>query len=74
MASDSSDDRSGLIPDGELMPPPPPPPLAPPPALRHGRGRIGRRGATAALDGGLVVGGIAGGYVISQAAASTRTR
>lgn len=71
MASDSSDDLSRLIPDGELMPPPPPPPAAPPPLPRRGRGRIGRRGATAALAGGLVVGGIAGGYVISQAAAST---
>ncbi len=50
--------------DADLAPPPPPPPPAPP---RH-RPILGRRGATAALAGGLVAGGIAGGYMIAHAA------
>jgi hypothetical protein len=49
---------------GDLTPPPPPPPVAP----GRRRSLIGRRGATAALAGGLVVGGVAGGYMITQAA------
>jgi hypothetical protein len=49
--------------------PPPPPP--PPPAQRSRRRIIGRRGATVAVASGLVVGGIAGGYVISHAATAT---
>jgi hypothetical protein len=52
-------------PDAQTPPPPPPPP----PARR--RAAIGRRGATAALAGGLVVGGIAGGYMITQAATTS---
>jgi hypothetical protein len=47
----------------DLVPPPPPPPPLP-----RRKPLLGRRGATAALAGGLVVGGIAGGYVITQAA------
>jgi hypothetical protein len=48
----------------EIAPPPPPPPPA---ARRRGIG-LGRRSAAAAVAGGLVVGGIAGGYVVSHAA------
>jgi hypothetical protein len=48
----------------DLAPPPPPPP----PPLPRRKPLLGRRSATAALAGGLVVGGIAGGYVITQAA------
>ncbi|HWF57986.1 MAG TPA: hypothetical protein VG520_06515 [Candidatus Dormibacteraeota bacterium] len=48
-----------------MAPPPPPPPPASRPSRRQ---LIGRRGATAAVATGLVVGGVAGGYVISHAA------
>ncbi len=58
-----SSDDANLAP-----PPPPPPPPAATPARRH---VIGSKGAAAAIAGGLVIGGIAGGYVISQAATST---
>jgi thymidine kinase len=44
---------------------PPPPPPAPNRARRR---LIGRRGATVAVASGLVIGGVAGGYVISHAA------
>jgi hypothetical protein len=50
---------------GALTPPPPPPP---PPAPPRRSSLLGRRGATAALAGGLVAGGIAGGYMIAHAA------
>ncbi|MBJ7608466.1 MAG: hypothetical protein JF887_03410 [Candidatus Dormibacteraeota bacterium] len=52
----------------EVGPPPPPPP---PPPLASRRPLLGRRTATAALAGGLVVGGITGGYLITQAATAT---
>jgi hypothetical protein len=60
------DDGTDLSPshDADLAPPPPPPPPAPP----RRRPLLGRRGATAALAGGLVAGGIAGGYMIAHAA------
>jgi hypothetical protein len=63
------DDGSDISPshDADLAPPPPPPPTAPPAPPRR-RPLLGRRGATAALAGGLVAGGIAGGYMITQAA------
>ena len=63
------DDGTDLSPshDAELAPPPPPPP-PPPPAPPRRRPLLGRRGATAALAGGLVAGGIAGGYTITHAA------
>ena len=48
----------------EIAPPPPPPA---PPARRRGIG-LGRKSAAAAVAGGLVVGGIAGCYVVSHAA------
>ncbi len=54
----------------EMAPPPPSPPPPPPPAHGSRRRVIGRRGATAAVASGLVVGGIAGGYVISRAASA----
>jgi hypothetical protein len=60
---------SDLFPPSPEMAPPPPPP--PPPPLRSRPSRrqmLGRRGATAAVATGLVAGGIAGGYIISQAA------
>jgi len=63
MPSDSSETH----PDASMAPPPPPPP-PPPPARRR---LIGNRTATAAIAGGLVVGGIAGGYVITHAATPT---
>lgn len=63
---DDSTDLSAH-PDADLAPPPPPPP--PPPPRR--RSVLGRRGATAALASGLVIGGIAGGYVITEAATAT---
>ena len=50
--------------DSGLTPPPPPPPPAP----QRRKSLLGRRGATAALAGGLVIGGVAGGYMITQAA------
>lgn len=50
--------------DADLAPPPPPPPPAPP----RRRQTLGRRGATAALAGGLIAGGIGGGYMIAHAA------
>ena len=53
--------------DEAFAPPPPPPPPAP----RSRRAAIGRKGAAVAVASGLVVGGIAGGYVISQAASPT---
>lgn len=58
-----NDDNRSLDGAADLTPPPPPPP----PASRR-RSLLGRRGATAALAGGLVAGGIAGGYMITQAA------
>ena len=60
-------DSSETHPDASMAPPPPPPP-PPPPARRR---LIGNRTATAAIAGGLVVGGIAGGYVITHAATPT---
>ncbi|HSP65657.1 MAG TPA: hypothetical protein VLO10_05650 [Candidatus Deferrimicrobium sp.] len=59
-------DNSGFPGDADLAPPPPPPP----PPRRSRRTVIGRKGAAVAVASGLVVGGVAGGYVISQAATS----
>jgi hypothetical protein len=53
--------------EADMAPPPPPPPAVPGPRRRL----IGNRTATAAVAGGLVVGGIAGGYVISHAATAS---
>jgi hypothetical protein len=60
------DDGTNIPPsnDTQHAPPPPPPPPAPP----RRRPLLGRRGATAALAGGLMAGGIAGGYMIAHAA------
>lgn len=60
-------DQTSIPLDSDMIPPPPPPPPAP----NRRRPLLGRRGATAAIAGGLVVGGIAGGYVITQAATSS---
>lgn len=70
MDTHGNNDGGGSLEHLDTAPPPPPPPLAPPPPPRRARSAVGRRGATAALAGGLVIGGIAGGYVISQAATS----
>jgi fructose/tagatose bisphosphate aldolase len=64
-------DSTDINPGGADMASPPPPPPPPPAAPAHRRRIIGNRTATAAIAGGLVVGGIAGGYVISQAATSS---
>lgn len=65
MSSDS--DITAQDPDAGMAPPPPPPP--PPVRPRLPRRRIiGGRAATAAVAGGLVVGGITGGYVLTHAA------
>jgi hypothetical protein len=61
------DTNPSLSPDADLALPPAPPP---PPSPRR-KPLLGRRGATAAIAGGLVVGGMAGGYVITQAATGT---
>ena len=50
----------------DLTPPPPPPPAHAP-----RRRVIGRKGSSIAVASGLVIGGVAGGYVISQAATPT---
>ncbi|MDQ6846686.1 MAG: hypothetical protein M3019_03760 [Candidatus Dormibacteraeota bacterium] len=52
----------------DVTPPPPPPP---PPAHTPRRRVIGRKGASIAVASGLVIGGVAGGYAISQAASPT---
>ncbi len=57
---------TATAPDNAGLAPPPPPPPPPPAASR--RRLIGRKGAAVAVASGLVVGGVAGGYVISQAA------
>lgn len=51
--------------------PPPPPPPPPPPIARSGVAWPRRRTATAAIAGGMIVGGLTGGYMISQAASET---
>jgi thymidine kinase len=65
------DEMDNVDPTGDagMVPPPPPPP--PPPARAARRRLIGRKGAAVAVASGLVVGGVAGGYVISQAATAT---
>jgi hypothetical protein len=60
------DDGTDLSSSPDALTPPPPPP--PPPAQPRRSSVLGRRGATAALAGGLVAGGIAGGYMIAHAA------
>ncbi len=61
---DGTDDPDSGPPTWLTPPPPPPPPAAGPTRRRL----IGRRGATVAVASGLVMGGVAGGYVISHAA------
>ena len=65
----SDDLTNGGQGSADLTPPPPPPP--PPPARAPRHRVIGRKGASIAVASGLVIGGVAGGYVISQAATPT---